>query len=96
MSNQQVTIYRRGVDIVGPLADLLPINETTDETDAGKLPLTPASSSIGALDGDATRHLRAQSAIKRAPIELFGGCGTVAPTKPPVFAKWTKKPGVIA
>lgn len=54
MSNTQAPVYRLGVDVGGTFTDLLLINETTGETYPGKVPSTPADSSIGVLNGIAS------------------------------------------
>ena len=59
MSSIQAPAYRLGVDVGGTFTDLLLINEATGETYPGKVPSTPADSSIGVLNGIAslcTRH----------------------------------------
>jgi N-methylhydantoinase A/oxoprolinase/acetone carboxylase beta subunit len=54
MSNIQAPVYRLGVDVGGTFTDLLLINESTGETYPGKVPSTPADSSIGVLNGIAS------------------------------------------
>ena len=54
MSSIQAPAYRLGVDVGGTFTDLLLINEATGETYPGKVPSTPADSSIGVLNGIAS------------------------------------------